>query len=254
MSGRRRTLFLALLALASPLPAFAISEEASKPVSADPGPAALVVSTALDSCGLLDNGVVCKLDVSYNEVDGAASYSAMVTRADGSVVDYGGVPAGGTSLWVPYVGSGNYSVRVTAYGEPDEPSDDHGDVVAVGDSRPEGDGQPRVTKDKAEEAERDAEIEVSPRGAGDTGARSSDGPVETEVGAAPAADPACQAVSDLLPLPEEPPQDLDPNDLDEDDDTIDDQQERDEYAAAVAQRDATLQAARDAGCPNVPTE
>lgn len=254
MSGRRRTLFLALLALAAPLPAFAISDEALKPVSADPGPAALAVSTSLDSCGLLDNGVVCKLDVSYNAIEGAASYSATVTRADGSVVDYGGVPAGGTSLWVPYVGSGGYSVRVTAYGEPEKPSQEHGEVIAVGDSRRDGKGQSRVGKDKADDAKPSADVEISARTGTGTGARTSDGPATTDIGAAPTANPACQAVEELEPLPEEPPQDLDPNDLDEDDDTIDDQQERDEHAAAVAERNATLEAARAAGCPNVPTE
>ena len=89
MSGRRRALLLTLLALAAPLPAFAISDQALKPVSAEPGPAALSVSASLDSCGVLSNEVVCKIDVSFNPLANADSYSASVTRADGSVIDYG---------------------------------------------------------------------------------------------------------------------------------------------------------------------
>ena len=104
---------LELLALAASTPALASSDNAMEPTDAARGPAALEVSTALDSCGTLEDEVLCKLDVSYNALPEAASYSAAVTRADGSVVDYGGVAPGGTSLWVPYVGSGTYSVRVT---------------------------------------------------------------------------------------------------------------------------------------------
>ena len=105
---------LELLALAASTPALASADKAMEPADAARGPAALEVSTALDSCGTLEDEVICKLDVSYNALPEAASYSAAVTRADGSVIDYGGVAAGGTSLWVPYVGSGTYSVRVTA--------------------------------------------------------------------------------------------------------------------------------------------
>ena len=121
MTGRRRTLLLTLLALAAPLPAFAIAEGALRD-RLGPGPAAISVSTSLDSCGVLEDGVVCKLDVSFDPVDRRRRATrATVTRADGSVIDYGAVAPGGTSLWVPYVGSGNYSVRITAYGEPESP-------------------------------------------------------------------------------------------------------------------------------------
>ena len=65
-------MLLALLALAAPLPAFAISDQALKPMSADPGPAALSVSASLDSCGVLTDNVVCKLDVSFNPLPDAA--------------------------------------------------------------------------------------------------------------------------------------------------------------------------------------
>ena len=114
-------MLLALLALAAPLPAFAISDQALKPMSADPGPAVLSVSASLDSCGVLTDDVVCKLDVSFNPLPDADSYSATVTAADGSVTDLGDVGPGGASLWVPYVGAGTYSVKITAYGEPTKP-------------------------------------------------------------------------------------------------------------------------------------
>ena len=130
-------MLLALLALAAPLPAFAISDQALKPMSADPGPAALSVSASLDSCGVLTDNVVCKLDVSFNPLPDADSYSATVTAADGSVTDLGDVGPGGASLWVPYVGAGTYSVKITAYGEPTKPHDanGHGPVIATDVSR-----------------------------------------------------------------------------------------------------------------------
>ena len=134
MSRRRRTLILTLLALAVPLPAYAITNEVLSPTA---GPQSISVSASLDSCGVLEDGVVCKIDVSFSEVSGASSYSATVTRADGSVIDYGSLGAGGGSIWVPYVGAGNYSVKVTAYGEPesaDDP-DGRGAVIATGYSR-----------------------------------------------------------------------------------------------------------------------
>ena len=128
-------MWLTLLALAAPLPAFGLNSDGSEPVGAHPTPAALTVSTSLDSCGIAGTDVVCKLDVSYGTVNGASTYNATVTRADGSVVDYGAVGVGGASLWVPYVGPGSYSVRITAYGSP--PHDGgHGNVIATGSDHP----------------------------------------------------------------------------------------------------------------------
>jgi hypothetical protein len=112
----RRVFVYAALALAVPLPAFALTSG-----DAAPAPAALSVSVSLDQCGLIETEVVCKLDASYGEIPGATSYTASVTRADGSVVDYGVVGGGATSLWVPYVGAGTYSVRIAAYGDPAQP-------------------------------------------------------------------------------------------------------------------------------------
>ncbi len=91
-------MLLTSLALAVPLPALAISESDSV---AQPGPAAISVSAALDSCGVLDGGIVCKINVAYSQIPGATSYSATVTAANGSVTDYGTVGANATTLYVP---------------------------------------------------------------------------------------------------------------------------------------------------------
>jgi hypothetical protein len=125
---------LTLLALAATTPAFGLNSDGAEPVGAQT-PVALSVSTSLDSCGLAGTDVVCKLDVSFDSVNGASSYSATVTRADGSVVDYGAIGAGGASLFVPYVGPGSYSVRVTAYGTPPH-TGGRGNVVASDSDHP----------------------------------------------------------------------------------------------------------------------
>src|SRR5687767_7419806 len=165
LHGRRRVVLLTLLALAAP--AYAISDDAFNQVTTA-APSAITVSTSLDSCGILDNGVVCKLDVSFNSVPDADSYSATVTRADGSVIDYGSVGPGGTSLWVPYVGAGNYSVKITAYGEPDTPTDTdgRGEVIATGYSQAEGDEKNRRGEPKEASEEDAAEESVETEAGG----------------------------------------------------------------------------------------
>ena len=232
---------LELLALAASTPALASADKAMEPTDAARGPAALEVSTALDSCGTLADEVICKLDVSYNALPEAASYSAAVTRADGSVVDYGGVAPGGTSLWVPYVGSGNYSVRVTAYGAPEQPDGDK-EVVST-------EVTPTETETKVREATSEAEVEASTatseaeaetRGAPE--AETDTGEAEASVEATPTA-PTCTEAPPPEPiapepLPEPPPEDLDPANPDEDADGIPDEQERVEYDAAVAEQQA----------------
>jgi hypothetical protein len=234
---------LELLALAASTPALASADNATEPTDAARGPAALEVSTALDSCGTLADEVICKLDVSYNALPEAASYSAAVTRADGSVVDYGGVAAGGTSLWVPYVGSGTYSVRVTAYGAPEQPAGDE-EVVST-----EVTPTPTETETTVREATSEAEVEASSatseaeaetRGA--PAAETDTGQAEASVEATPTA-PTCTEAPPPEPiapepLPEPPPEDLDPANPDEDADGIPDEQERAEYDAAVAEQQA----------------
>jgi hypothetical protein len=234
---------LELLALAASTPALASADKAMEPADAARGPAALEVSTALDSCGTLEDEVICKLDVSYNALPEAASYSAAVTRADGSVVDYGGVAAGGTSLWVPYVGSGTYSVRVTAYGAPEQPAGDQ-EVVSTEVTPTPTETEVREATSEAEveagSATSEAEAEAETRGA--PAAEADTGQAEAAVEATPTA-PACTAAPPPEPiapepLPEPPPEDLDPANPDEDADGIPDEQERVEYDAAVAEQQA----------------
>jgi hypothetical protein len=261
MAARRRTILLAMLALAAPLPAFAISNSTG-PVDAAPGPATISVSTSLASCGVLDAKVVCKLDVSFSTLANADSYSAAVTSADGSVVDYGSVPAGGTSFWVPYVGAGTYSVRITAYGAPETPSDAAatGNVIATGDSAALSDHAavppPAATHDNH------------------TGASGAD----PATGANQNADSAGTATSDVTPAPETtttpdctttpaptvepppvapiaPPPDTDPANPDDNGDGISDvdaqaayEQQLAAYQAAIAAQQAPVAPAPPPGC------
>ena len=118
----RRTILLALLALAVPLPAFALSGgETSEP-------AGISVSASLGDCGLAESRIVCQIDASWNAVEGADYYTVSVVQANGSVTDYGQVSGTGTSLWVPYVGAGTYSVQVSAWGTP--PGEEKARVIA----------------------------------------------------------------------------------------------------------------------------
>jgi hypothetical protein len=143
MSRRRRTLLLATLALAVPLPAFGLSggEAAPEPTVAD-----LAVSAELDSCGLMKTQIVCQFSVSYASLPNATSYTASITAPDGSVTDYGSVPAGGTTLTVPYSGNGTYGVRVTAYGVPEEEPQGDEQVIATDEAQSVSDApaEPRV--------------------------------------------------------------------------------------------------------------
>jgi hypothetical protein len=256
-------LLLAMLALAVP-PAYAISDEALNSLTASASPAAISVSTSLDSCGIIDDGVVCKLDVSFNSIPNADSYSATVTRADGSVIDYGTVSPGGTSLWVPYVGAGNYSVKITAYGEPDTPTEvkhGHGDVIATGYSpnvhrdRDRDDGDQNGNGDKPEEGN----VETGVIGRDPEGGQSpsADGAPTTDVGSAPTeSTTTTECTTPTEPAepptpPEEPPADTDPDNPDEDADGIPDEQEQAIYDQQMAEYQAAIQtqAAADAsGC------
>ena len=111
---RNRILGLALIALAVPFPALALEGE-SEEATGSPG---LSVTASLDSCGLAGSQIMCKIDAGWNTLEGAETYSVSVTSADGSVVDMGETTGQGTSVWVPYAGSGTYSVQVTAWGTP----------------------------------------------------------------------------------------------------------------------------------------
>ena len=254
-------MLLALLALAAPLPAFAISDQALKPMSADPGPAALSVSASLDSCGVLTNNVVCKLDVSFNPLPDADSYSATVTAADGSVTDLGDVGPGGASLWVPYVGAGTYSVKITAYGELTKPhdADGHGPVIATDVS---GSSPWKAAKDKPKQGDRKDQADasatvdtsVSGRTTDPTAQQNTDadGATTSEAGSSEATT-TCEttpAPAPAPPTPPDPPQpDLDPDNPDEDGDGIPDEQEQAQYQQDLAAYQAALDAQASAPPP-----
>jgi hypothetical protein len=102
----------AALALAIPLPALALT--------GDEGGSGLSVEASLEGCGVNGPRIVCEINTSFGSIEGADYYTASVTAPDGSVTDFGrvaGAGGGGTSLWVPYVGNGTYSVTVTAWGD-----------------------------------------------------------------------------------------------------------------------------------------
>ena len=111
---RKRWLGLLVAALIVPLPAFALTSGSSS--------ASLGVSVSNGGCGVAGgSAVVCQLQVSFSPIDGATRYTATVTAPDGSVVDYGSVGAGGATIPAPYVGDGDYSVTISAWGAKPEP-------------------------------------------------------------------------------------------------------------------------------------
>lgn len=252
MAGSRRTVLLALMALAVPLPALAVSDQALEPAVV-PGPAAISVSAALDSCGVMDRAIVCKINVAYTQIPGATSYGATVTAAGGSVTDLGAVGANATTVYVPYTGDGGYSVRITAYGAPEEPSaegdeNEGAEVIATGVAR-SGDQEARP-RNAAEASEGESDAEATGRDAETTPIEASDGQLQAEA-ATPAAEtpaPACEQqpapapapppLPEAPPLPEPPPEDLDPENPDEDADGIADADEKAAYDEALAAQQA----------------
>jgi hypothetical protein len=182
----------------APIPAFALSGEDGAG-QVDAGPAALSVSSSLGSCGVVDTGVACQINISFNSLPNATSYTATITSPDGSVTDLGGVGPGGSSAWVPYVGAGTYAVQVTAYGTPLDPSEDSDgepEVIATGISPPQsGNAEPRTAPDRTNEAEAGA--------AGNSAGESdgADGEANAEVGGAAEPAPTCEPVP-VEPAPE----------------------------------------------------
>ncbi len=162
---RRRTLIYAALALAVPLPALAVPGRGGP---AELPPQRLIVGASLDSCGTAADTIVCKIDAAWNQIPGAERYTATVTRADGSVVDFGDVGAGSTSFWVPYVGNGTYTVSVSAYGTP--PGAEKDEVVAR-DSADAGSGdepqEQETLRTPRPDATRGGTTDSGPDGPGD---------------------------------------------------------------------------------------
>lgn len=163
MTRRKRLLLYAALALAVPVPALAVGLANSSAGSLD-------AQASLDSCGLFDQQIICKIDVSYNSVDGADSYTASVTAPTGAVSDFGDVGAGGTSVWVPYVGDGTYTVQVQAWGTPAGPHQ-KAPLVASDKAGTEGQSATGATGSVAPDAATGT--------TGDTGARDTTGATGT---------------------------------------------------------------------------
>ncbi len=180
---RGRPVLYAALALAVPLPALALTGGGSAEAS-------LSVSASLDGCGTSSAAIVCRIDATWNEIPGAERYTASVTRADGSVVDFGDVGSGGSSFTVPYAGNGTYTVTVSAYGTP--PGSDEPEVVARDTSGTGGDSGEATVEAFGE-------------------ATTDDGPGEGEVPPDPGTEPPTEPPEPVCeepepaPVPEEPP-------------------------------------------------
>jgi hypothetical protein len=108
----RRVRIIGLSLLALGVPAFAFGGEEP------PSVGELSVSASLGGCGLASDAIVCQIDASWNDLEGAEYYTVSVTRADGSVVDLGESAGSSRSIFVPYVGPGTYSVQIAAWGTP----------------------------------------------------------------------------------------------------------------------------------------
>jgi hypothetical protein len=247
--------WLTLLALAVSPTAFALNSDGSERVGANPAPASLNVSTSLDSCGLAGYQVVCKLDVSYSNVPGASSYTASITDANGTVIDYGSVGVGSTSLYVPYVGPGSYSVRITAYGNPPQ-SGGRGNVIATGSAHPAhatvSGARGNNTDTKSNPGARvhhahAAEATQTHTPGNDAASQQPQQPNPPAEEATPAADPgAVDAPPPCDPELNPLPPDNDPNNDDEDADGVSDAQE---FAAAAAGKQLTLPAPPGCAAP-----
>jgi hypothetical protein len=251
--------WLTLLALAATSPAFGLNSDGTEPVGAQATPAALTVSTSLDACGMAGSDVVCKLDVSFSTVNGASSYSATVTRADGSVVDYGAIGAGGASLWVPYVGPGSYSVRITAYGSPPHEGG-RGNVVASGTDHPvKADvsgargNNARTHRKPGTRINGAAAAHATPTHGPGNSAEPAPTPSASTTTEAPTTSTTTTSTTTCEPAPEPPlnplPPDNDPHNDDEDADGVSDAQE---LAAAADGKQLTVQGEAPPASPDCP--
>ncbi len=190
---RKRIFGLALIALAVPFPALALDGGGGAEGSGSPS---LTVTASLDSCGLAGPQIMCKIDAGWNTLAGAETYSVSVTSADGSVVDAGATSGQGTSVWVPYAGSGTYSVQVTAWGTPPGEEDDGTPEVIARSTSLQGGEVSGVSK--------------APPGADTGGSRDSDGSQPTSEdptvidGTVPG-DPRDEAPACDEPTTDEPP-------------------------------------------------
>jgi hypothetical protein len=199
---RRRHLLYVLAALVVPLPAFGVGVGTGTPPAQ-----ALDVSVSLDQCGIASTTVVCKLDATFNSIDGARYYTAAVTGPDGNVVEYGNVSSGATSLWAPYVGDGTYSVTVSAWGE----NVSYGDPKPLATDSGATQNSPDGTTDNpgGHSGDRHTGVNSDAMAPGQAGSGSG-GSSDTNDGSTPAdpGPPACTPTpADPPPEPSDPPPD-----------------------------------------------
>jgi len=248
---------LAALALATPLPALALSQDSTQPAAESAAPAALSVSTSLGSCGVSSAQVFCTLRVSFSAIEGATDYTATITRADGSVVDYGSIGAGGAALYVPYVGPGSYSVRVSAYGPPPEAEEEDADGNEEGRGELIVSDATEASPVEDDKGSGNAEAVTGPgQGGGGSGTGNAAATGDPGADPAPPAEPQAEQPPcepqpapvappvEPPPLPEPPPEDLDPENPDEDADGIADADEAAAYELAVREQQAAAIAAQ----------
>lgn len=185
---------LAVLALVVPFQAIA---------GGGAGGGGLTASASLGYCGVSETGISCRIDVSWSGVADAERYTATATLADGSVQDLGTVgigPGGGsTSVWVPYVGDGTYSIAVTAWG-----SDEGGDrKLEEGSVEVEA---PKAAKPKPDEnQDTEAPPDDAQEGDGTDQPPADEGPTpEPDPAPEPEPAPAPEPEPEPEPAPEEP--------------------------------------------------
>lgn len=140
---RKRALLYAALALAVPLPAFALGGG---------GAARLDTAASLSGCGVQGSEMICTLAVSFNRLPHAEYYTARIAKPDGGTQEYGTVAEGEgdgrvtVDLAVAYAGAGGYTVSIAAWGrnakgdrkliersESEAGSEDGGDPPVTGD-------------------------------------------------------------------------------------------------------------------------
>lgn len=197
-------LLLACLALAVPIQAGAL------PAGKGGG---LGVSASLGECGVSGTGVVCRIDASWSGVEDATRYTAAVTLADGSARSIGtvggGAGGGSTSIWVPYVGSGVYTVSVTAWGSDEEGKDekledeDAAAEIERGEPEPEPEDGADEAEAKDDESQNEQETPEPDQGSGGGPDEKPDQPEE------PAEQPAPEPAPEQPPAEPQPPAEAD---------------------------------------------
>ena len=105
------------LAVAVLAAAVALALRTPEPSVAAEGPASIAVEATLDSCdgATADTAASCEITVDFQRLTGAARYEVKFTAPKGVDLLTAPVVDGENTYTVPYVGSGTYRVRVTAF-------------------------------------------------------------------------------------------------------------------------------------------